>query len=71
MPDVAAAPSPAQFTTPKRGVVKPSKTEIEENPRSRSAKLRYAVRKKIAAKTESYDGFLPQIMSLPELEAQL
>ena len=71
MPDVAAAPSPAQFTTLKRGVVKPSKTEIEENPRSRSAKLRYAVREKISAKTESYDGFLPQIMSLPELEAQL
>jgi len=71
MPDIAAAPPPAQFTTVKRGVIKPSKIEIEENPRSRSAKLRYAVRTKIDVKTDDYEGFLPHIMSLNDLEVQL
>ena len=71
MPEVAQVDNPAQFTTPKRGVVKPSKAEVEDNPRSRSAKLRYALRTKIAAKTEDYDGFLPSVMSLGDLEARL
>ena len=71
MPEVNISAKPAQFTTPKRGVIKPSKVEIGENPRSRSAKLRYAVRTDIAAKTDVYGGFLPHVTSLAQLEAQL
>ena len=40
---VRAGPEPS-FELHKRGVVKPSKTEVAENARSRSAKLRAAVR---------------------------
>lgn len=36
-------PEPS-FSLPKRSVTKPSKTEIADNPRSRSAKLRLAIR---------------------------
>ncbi|MEP6342857.1 MAG: 16S rRNA (cytosine(1402)-N(4))-methyltransferase RsmH [Maricaulaceae bacterium] len=71
MPEAPVEANPAQFTTVKRGVIKPSTTEVAENPRSRSAKLRYAYRTKIAAKSESYDGFLPQVTSLSELGARL
>ena len=71
MPEVKPVDNPAQFTTPKRGVIKPSKAEVEDNPRSRSAKLRYAIRTKIDAKTEDYDGFLPHVTSLSALEVQL
>ncbi len=68
MPKNEAVAKPAQFTTPKRGVVKPSANEITENPRSRSAKLRYAIRGKAAAKTDVFDAVLPQIMQLSDFE---
>ena len=71
MPEVKAPAPSAQFITPKRGVIKPSKGEIADNPRSRSAKARYAVRTKIPSKTEAYNGLLSQAASLSELEAQL
>ena len=60
----------ASFTLPKRSVTKPSKTEIEENARSRSAKLRVAVRTQ-AAPFEADDRLLPNVISLAELEARL
>ena len=53
-PEIKVSSKPAQFITPKRGVIKPSRQEIAENPRSRSAKLRYAIRTKSASKTDIY-----------------
>ncbi len=45
LPQQVQAKEPAIFDLPMRNkAIKPSKTEIEENPRSRSARLRYAVR---------------------------
>jgi len=60
----------ASFNLPRRSVTKPSKTEIEENARSRSAKLRVAVRTH-AESFEEDDRLLPNVMSLSELEARL
>ena len=58
------------FDLPKRSVTKPSKTEVEENARSRSAKLRFAVRS-TAEPFDSDDRLLPHVISLSELEARL
>jgi len=58
------------FTLPRRSVTKPSKFEIEENARSRSAKLRVAVRTEFAA-FDADDRLLPDVISLAELEARL
>ncbi len=60
----------ASFTLPRRNVTKPSKVEVEENARSRSAKLRLAVRT-AAAPFEADDRLLPNVISLAELEARL
>lgn len=60
----------ASFTLPKRSVTKPSKTEVEENARSRSAKLRLAVRTDADVFPRD-DRLLPNVMSLAELEARL
>ncbi|WP_345894293.1 16S rRNA (cytosine(1402)-N(4))-methyltransferase RsmH [Lichenifustis flavocetrariae] len=40
----AQAPAPPSFTLPSGQPVLPSATEVERNPRARSAKLRYAIR---------------------------
>jgi 16S rRNA (cytosine1402-N4)-methyltransferase len=60
----------ASFDLPQRSVTKPSKTEIAENARSRSAKLRLAVRT-TAAPFPADDRLLPDVISLAELEARL
>ena len=71
MPEAPVLGNPAQFTTIKRGVIKPSAIEVDENPRSRSAKLRYAIRTDIDSKSETYEGVLPQVATLRELGARL
>lgn len=60
----------ASFTLPQRSVTKPSKSEVEENARSRSAKLRAAIRTE-ASVFEADDRLLPNVISLSELEARL
>ncbi len=69
-PEVENNGPAASFTLPKRSVTKPSKTEVEENARSRSAKLRVAVRTE-ADVFEADDRLLPNVISLSELEARL
>jgi len=69
MPEADIAAKPAQFISPKRGVIKPSAEEIAENPRSRSAKLRYAIRGDAPEKADIVENHLPNIMQLSELEA--
>ena len=55
------------FIDGKRSVIKPQKDEIKENPRSRSAKLRYAIR---TDKTPlvADDRLLPDVIGLDEME---
>ena len=62
-------PEPS-FSLPKRSVTKPSKTEVQENARSRSAKMRIAIRTHAPAweKTSHINTRLPQ---LADLEARL
>lgn len=69
-PEVTHSGPDASFTLPKRSVTKPSKSEIEENARSRSAKLRVAVRSSAQA-FDVDDCLLPNVISLAELEARL
>lgn len=69
-PEVANTGPAASFSLPRRSVTKPSKSEVEENARSRSAKLRMAVRTSGRA-FEVDDRLLPNVMSLAELEARL
>lgn len=69
-PEVKSTGPAASFTLPRRSVTKPSKFEIAENSRSRSAKLRVAVRTESAA-FEIDDSLLPDVISLAELEARL
>lgn len=62
-------PEPS-FSLSKRSVTKPSKDEIKENARSRSAKMRVAIRTEAPAwqKTPRINARIP---SLPDLEARL
>jgi len=60
----------ASFDLPKRSVTKPSKTEISENPRSRSAKMRVAIRTKAAAWGDVSER-VNRLPSLSDLEAVL
>lgn len=60
IPQAVQSAQPASFALPKRGAVKPSKDEVEENPRSRSAKLRSGVRTE-AAPMSSNDELLPKV----------
>ena len=69
-PEVKNTGPAASFTLLKRSVTKPSKVEIEENARSRSAKLRVAMRTQ-AAPIGADDRLLPNVISLGELEARL
>lgn len=62
-------PAPS-FTEGKRSVVKPSKAEVAENARSRSAKLRFAIRTE-AKSFPMDDDLLPRVASLSDLEARL
>jgi len=69
-PEIKNTGPAASFNLPQRSVTKPSKTEVEENARSRSAKLRAAVRTE-AAPFGADDRLLPNVISLSELEARL
>lgn len=53
------------FTLPRRSVVKPSKSELEDNARSRSAKLRYAIRTQ-AQSFDKSDNLLPNVPSVSD-----
>ena len=70
LPEVETQSVSASFDLPKRSVTKPSKTEIEENARSRSAKLRLAIRTR-ADVFAAEDRLLPDVLALSELEARL
>jgi len=69
-PEVTHNGPDASFDLPKRSVTKPSKSEVEENARSRSAKLRLAVRTHASA-FDVDDRLLPDVISLSELEARI
>jgi len=62
-------PEPS-FSLPKRSVTKPSKTEVQENARSRSAKMRVAVRTK-APVWEKTTKINARLLQLSDLEARL
>jgi 16S rRNA (cytosine1402-N4)-methyltransferase len=64
-----AGPEPS-FSLPKRSVTKPSKKEISENPRSRSAKMRVAIRTQAPAWSGGYEPAF-RVPSLMDLEARL
>jgi len=58
------------FIDGKRSVIKPQKNEIKENPRSRSAKLRYAIRTdKVSFNAD--DQLLPDVIGLEQMEKLL
>ena len=59
-PEAVQPGEAASFNLPKRSVVKPSKSEIEDNPRSRSAKLRCGIRTD-AAPMSADDQLLPKV----------
>jgi 16S rRNA (cytosine1402-N4)-methyltransferase len=69
-PEIKNIGPAASFSLPQRSVTKPSKTEIQDNARSRSAKLRAAIRSE-AAPFEADDRLLPNVISLAELGARL
>ena len=59
-PEAVQTGEAPSFNLPKRSVVKPSKSEIEENPRSRSAKLRCGIRTD-GAPMSADDQLLPKV----------
>ena len=69
-PEVKHEGPAASFKQGKRSVIKPSKVEIEENPRSRSAKMRFAIRSEEASFPMD-DDLLPRVASLADLEVLL
>lgn len=69
-PEVKHQGPEASFTEGKRSVIKPSKIEVAENARSRSAKLRFAIRTE-AEPFPMDDELLPRVASLSDLEALL
>ena len=69
-PEVKNEGPEASFNEGKRSVIKPSKTEVAENARSRSAKLRFAIRTE-ADVFPVDDELLPLVASLSDLEAHL
>ena len=66
-PEVKHEGPEASFTEGKRSVIKPSKTEVTENARSRSAKLRFAIRTQ-AAPFPMDDALLPRVAQLAAVE---
>jgi len=65
-PEVKHQGPAASFKEGKRSVIKPSKTEVAENARSRSAKLRFAIRTE-AAPYPMDDALLPRVAQLTDL----
>jgi len=66
LPDRSDLDFQASFDMPKRSTVKPSKDEIAQNPRSRSAKLRYALRTSGSAFAPD-DALLPAVPDLDDI----
>lgn len=66
-PEVKHEGPAASFTEGKRSVIKPSKTEVAENARSRSAKLRFAIRTEADAFPMD-DDLLPRVAQVTALE---
>jgi len=64
-PEVKHEGPAASFKEGKRSVIKPSKTEVAENPRSRSAKLRFAIRTE-AAPYPMDDAILPRVAQITD-----
>ena len=64
-PDVVKTGPDQSFDVTRRSVVKPGKKELEENVRSRSAKLRFAIRTS-ADPFEQDDDILPNVPSLDD-----
>lgn len=69
-PVVERSGPPASFSLPKRSVTKPSKREINENARSRSAKMRVAIRTEAEA-WEAAESRSLRVPQLSDLEALL
>ncbi len=67
-PAVTVTEPQPSFTLPRRSVVKPSRSEESENPRSRSAKLRHAVRTAAPAHICDPDAWLPTKLDVPLLD---
>ncbi|WP_418151980.1 16S rRNA (cytosine(1402)-N(4))-methyltransferase RsmH [Litorimonas sp. RW-G-Af-16] len=70
-PEIIRTGSAPTFDLPKRSVTKPSKTEIADNARSRSAKLRLAVRTDAAPMEASDMAANDRLPTLAGLEARL
>jgi 16S rRNA (cytosine1402-N4)-methyltransferase len=67
---VANGPAPS-FRLQRRSVIKPTRSEADENPRARSAKLRVAIRTDAPAHPAAPDAWHPKRVTLPTLEALL
>ncbi|MEM7465030.1 MAG: 16S rRNA (cytosine(1402)-N(4))-methyltransferase RsmH [Pseudomonadota bacterium] len=66
-----AAEKAQTFKIEKRGVMTATDTEIEQNPRSRSAKLRYGIRTESPALDEDLSIFgLPNLVELDDLDVR-
>ncbi len=70
-PEVKRDGPQASFVLPKRSVTKPRASEIDENPRSRSAKLRLAVRTDAPSMPRDDRLLPPRVPQLSDLEARL
>lgn len=68
-PEVKREGPVPSFVQGKRSVIKPAKTEVEENPRSRSAKLRFAIRAD-APPFPMDDNLLPHVPHVDELRVE-
>lgn len=68
-PEVKREGPEPSFAQGKRSVIKPSKTEVEENPRSRSAKLRFAIRSDMAPFPMD-DDLLPDVPHVDSLSVE-
>jgi len=69
-PEVVRDGPVASFELSRRSVIKPSKTEVAENPRSRSAKMRVAIRTAAPA-WSACSTKAARVPSLSDLEAML
>lgn len=68
MPEVVSSDFKASFNMTRRSTLAASKTELLENARSRSAKLRFAIRTEGVA-FEMTDGLLPRVAQITDLKA--
>jgi len=66
MPAIVQAGPAASFLSPKRSVIKPSEAEIKDNARSRSARMRVAIRTDAPA-FEANDNLLPDLPSVNDI----